>query len=888
MDHGVAELGGAAGLLTVLFTDIVGFTELTAQRGDEYARATRNLHDELVRAQLRAHGGREIQTTDGGFLVTFRSVHQAVAGACAIQQAQLRHNRLHPDQALSVRLGLNAGEVSSRDDGLFGSAVNLAARVMAKARPGEILVSEVVKRLAGKVADVEFRDRGRFRLKGFPDRWRLYELACRALADRTPDDLPDQGRERLRVPGAVPADLPTALTPFVGRDAQLPLLQALVAQHRLLSLVGPAGVGKTRLGLALAAEVRGQFADGVRLVQLASINEGALLPTIVARALGITEEGGTDAMTQLVLELNPKSLLLVLDNCEHLLDHAAPLCDRLLDSCPGVSILTTSRERLGVPGERVWQVPPMELPEPGRPHAPADLAEVESVALFLDRARRLRPDFEIDDENAGTVAELVRRLEGLPLAIELAAAWAGVLSAAELFARVSDRFLLLTARDRVATPRHASLRAAIDSSYDALETAEQSLFRRLGLFVGGWTLRSIEAVCELDPAVALDLLARLIDRSLVTMAEPLSEPRRYRMLDSLREYAAVKLAEASELERVQRSYVDYFVTLAETAATHIYRPVGAKWLEVLDDEHDNCRAALEMALEADPVLAIRLASALGPFWEFRTHYKEGRWWLPIAIRAAPEGSAALAGALRGLGYIAWAEGDYAFADTQASRALDVSTRLGDRGDMVRALQLLAQIQFQAGDLAASRSLLQKALEIARRLPEKDLLGLCMFRLGLIAFKESRWQVAHDLLTQSVELARAGDDAEQASIATAVLGRLHLSMGRPDLAASILRTSLAGWREHGSPRQIAMILHSLAAVAAAGGEADRAARLAGAAVALRDLAGAPSTSALWPDLESLVEGVLSTPGAARAFVEGRQMERQAVIRFALGEEARQNL
>ncbi|MDQ6744219.1 MAG: tetratricopeptide repeat protein, partial [Candidatus Dormibacteraeota bacterium] len=658
-------------------------------------------------------------------------------------------------------------------------------------------------------------------------------------------------------------NLPGQLSRFVDRDRELAGLRRLVLEQRLLTLVGAGGVGKTRLALRLAEAVRRQFPGAVWLVELSSLVRPEMLARTVAQTIGIAEQGQADAVEQVVAELGSQRVLMILDNCEHLAEAAAMLSERLLRACPQLTVIATSRERLGVGGELVWRVEPMEVPASERRYEAEELAGIGAVELFLDRARRSSPEFVIDSHNVDLVASLVRGLEGLPLAIELAAAWSGVLSTSDLSERLSHRFRILTSRDRTMPSRHRSLRAAIDSSYDYLQPEERSLFRRLGMFTGGWNLEAMEAVCGLEAGQGFEPLARLVDRSLAAMQPSGPGPTRYRMLGSLREYAVEKLSESGELAAARRAFSAHFLQLAETAQSQIYRPAGARWLSVLDAERDNCRSALEIALVDDPAAAVRLAAALAAYWDFRGFYTEGRVRLTACVAAAPEPSRPLAQSLRGLGLMAWAQGDQHFATRQVRRALAVADRLGDGEGVVLALQQLAQIRWAVGDLVTARARLERAIPIARRLASREPLGLCLFRLGLIEMAENRWEEAEELLSGSIHLGRAADDSERVAIASTYLGRIYLETGRLDEAESTLRESLTIWRDHGSPRQVARILDAMAALAAERGDHTRAAWLAGASRGLLDRAGVKVTRPIDSAMEARIQRSLSARGAAHA-------------------------
>jgi predicted ATPase/DNA-binding CsgD family transcriptional regulator len=679
--------------------------------------------------------------------------------------------------------------------------------------------------------------------------------------------------------------LPLQLTPFVNRRREVRALRPLLQQQRLVSLVGPAGTGKTRLALELATDVARRFSGGVWFAELAPISEPTLLAQAVAWSVGIADEGGASITEKLLERLRAERVLLVLDNCEHLVDEAARLGDLLLRGCPGLSLLATSRERLGIPGELVWRLDPMETPGPGLSYPARALAQLDSAVLFVDRAWRSQPEFAITDENAATVAELLRRLEGLPLAIELAAAWSGTLSPADMVARLDDRFRLLTARHRVMNPRHASLRAAIDSSYEALQSVEQSLFRQLGLFTGGWSLDSLTAVCELDPATVLDIHTRLVDRSLVRVRPPATGTTRYRMLDALREYALEKLREAGELEQVRDRFAAYLLTLAEASVNALSGADGPRQLELMDAEHDNFRALLEMVPPPAPDQALRLTVALADYWRLRGHYTEARLRVRAATRRSRERSPHLVRALLGLGMMAFLQVDRADGLRATRRALAIARRIGDGPGMLLAFEQLSRILFNSGDPAAARACLERGLRAAGQDADAVILSSYRFLLGQIALAEGRHEESASLLAEAVELGRQAGHGELSMLASSTLGRLHLLQGRPDQARPLLMETLAAARGFG-PRHVVMLLDSLAALAAEEGNYERAARLAGAAATVHERAGSrpPANSPIWSQLAARWERATATSAGRRAFAEGRAMDLDQAVRFALQEEA----
>jgi predicted ATPase/DNA-binding NarL/FixJ family response regulator len=678
--------------------------------------------------------------------------------------------------------------------------------------------------------------------------------------------------------------LPVQLTSFVGRRRQLTLLRSLVAGERMITLVGPAGVGKSRLALALAAEADRRFTDGVWLIELASLDEQTLVPSFIASALHAGDEGAIEPTAQIAAGFGNARALLVLDDCDHLLGGVARLCERLLRECPRLTIMATSRERLRVSGEVAWEVPPLDLP-PAEAGSPARLAAVESVSLFLERGRQVRSDLVIDAGNAEAICEVVTRLEGMPLAIELAAAWSSVLSPAALLAGLGSQLQMLTGRGPTCSCRHQSLRAAIDASYALLDPAEARLFHRLGLFTAGWTMEAVAAVGELSPPEALRLLARLVDRSLVKPLHLPTGDTRYRMLTVLREYALEKLEAAGELEATTRAFAAHHLDLAERAAEHLDRASGPAWLERLDGEHDNCCAAIERMMAIDPAVALRLAAALGRYWAIRGRYGEGRHQLSAVVAARPEPGPALAAALRELASMSWDQGDQGEASELARRALAVSARLDDPAGMVLALLQLCQVSLEVGRVEEARAWAVEAVERAGGLASRGLLGLAYFRLGTVAWAEQRWQRAERLFTRSERLAAVCGDVEQRAVALSHLGRVHLRMGRLDDASVALRDSLALLADRGTPRQVALAIQCLAGEAVVHGDSRRAALLAAAADEMRQRAGIRATSPVQLELDSQVRHLLEDRHLADVVAEGRAMDAQAAVGHALGEHLR---
>jgi predicted ATPase/DNA-binding SARP family transcriptional activator len=519
------------------------------------------------------------------------------------------------------------------------------------------------------------------------------------------------GQHEADAPGAQPSHLPRQLTGFVGRERELASLERLLDSTRLLTLAGPGGSGKTRLALELAARRESQFADGARLVELAPIRDPALVVVETARALGVQLRAGDDPVAALVGHARDANLLLVLDNCEHLIDACATLADALLRSCPNVCVLATSRERLRIPGEVAWRVPSLSLPSDA-PHSAADLAHSEAVRLFCQRAAETSREFALTDENAEAVAEICRRLDGMPLALELAAARADLLSPAQIAQRLGDALALLRAGSRTGLTRQQSLRATLEWSHDLLSEPEQVLYRRLGVFAGTFGFDVVEGIC--GPDDTLELLAQLADKSLVQV-EPAPAGHRYRLLETIRQHAAERLAAAGERERIEAAHRDWYLALAEAADRDIDPAVAAAWpADRVEAEHDDLRAALTSAIRHDPPGALRLAAALWWFWMARGYFVEASRRLEEALAAAPEPTPERARALFAAAGISVRQrkGRYERVAVFAGEALEIARASGSPSVTARALERHGQLAMGMFRLAVAEQLFSEGLALA--------------------------------------------------------------------------------------------------------------------------------------------------------------------------------
>ena len=546
------------GTVTFLFTDIEGSTRLLQHLGDKYAGVLGE-HRRILRTAVEENGGREVDTQGDAFFVAFSRAKDALLAAVTAQRAMAAH-RWPEDIALRVRMALHTGEPVSAGTGYVGMDVHRGARICAAGHGGQILLSQTTRDLiAGDLSDgVTLRDMGEHRLKDLSEAERVFQV----VAPDLPTEFPS-----LKSLSNLSHNLPVQLTSFIGREYEVAEVGRLLATTRLLTLMGMGGVGKTRLAVQVAAEVVEQYKDGVRLVELAALADPALVPQMLASVLGLPERPGHPPRETLVQYMSGKTLLLVLDNCEHVLSACVDLADALLKRCPALRILATSREGLGIAGELTYPVPPLCVLDTGGPLPPDIVMGCEAVRLFVERAAFSKPGFRVTKDNAAAVAQIVSRLDGIPLAIELAAARVKVLDVEQIVRRLDDRFSLLTGGGRTAVPRQKTLRGAMDWSYDLLGEEERTVLRRLSTFAGGCTLEAAEAVCSgdgVETTEILDLLTQLVDKSLV-IVETKNGEARYRLLETVRQYGRDKLREAGEEAGTTTRHREWLLTLASGA-----------------------------------------------------------------------------------------------------------------------------------------------------------------------------------------------------------------------------------------------------------------------------------------------------------------------------------
>ena len=876
------------GTVTLVFTDIEGSSDLWQQ----YAAAFQPVleaHNRLMREAADRWNGFEVKTEGDAFMLAFARASDAVQFAVEAQLALLRTDwqSLLPGLIeVRVRMGMHTGEplLIRHPDGApdyFGPVVNRAARVAAAGYGGQVLISEPARVLAAAAdsPQVTFLDLGKYRLKGVGDE-QIWQV-CH----------PDLPREfgQLRTMDVARHNLPAPATPFIARDRELESARRLLASARLLTLTGPGGTGKTRLALQVAEVVSDEFSDGVCFVALAPVSSADLVPSTIAQALVVREVGGRPLIEAVKEHLKDKHLLLVLDNFEQVVS-AAPLVADILAHCTRLKVLATSRAALHLYGEQEYPVPPLELPDPKRLPSIERLSQYSAVALFIDRALAAKPDFTVTNENAPAVAEICARLDGLPLAIELAAARIKLLPPQAMLPRLSSRLKLLSGGARDLPARQQTLRGMIAWSHDLLDDSEKTLFRRLSVFVNGAALDAAEAVCDPEgelPIDVLDGIASLADQSLLRQNDTAAEPR-VTMLETIREFGLECLSAAGESEDLRRRHADHFLALAEAAEPQLLSPEQEACMGRLDAEHDNLRAALTWYLERDPTPAARLAGSLWVYWFFRGHLGEGWERLNAALLRADaiESPAALARVLTGAGVYAYFRGDLERTVSLCAQSLEAARRADLPWHTALSLILLGALAFYQGHFAEAEPLCEESVSLARASGDPWLTALSLTNAALLALHRGDVARATEMCRESIPLARQAGEKWCVGHSLYNLGLVLLAQGNHAAAAQPLREGLAHCCELKYHLGIGLALDGLAGVAAMQGESRRAVRLLGAGAALRETLGAampPAFRTTYDQIMGAARLPMDPPAFEQAWAEGQALTLEEAVAFAMEED-----
>jgi len=921
------------GTVTFLFTDIEGSMKL-AQGYPEAAPDLFARHHEILNQSIRACNGYVFQIVGDAFCAAFRSAGEALNAALTAQRSL--HQEAWSPVPIRVRMGIHTGQAEILESGQYRGYLTLShvQRLMSAAHGGQVLLSSLTEELVRDQLPegVMLRDLGRRRLKDMVQPEQIYQLVVPDL----PQDFPP-----IRTLDVYQHNLPAQVTSFIGRQTELAEIKLMLGTHRLVTLTGSGGAGKSRLSLQVGMDCLPAFPDGVWLAELAPITDPALIPQTLLAIFNLREDNRRAALEILIDHLRAKSVLLLLDNCEHLIEACAQLGQALLQACPRLHILASSREPLGIDGEAAYRVPSLKTPDPAQRPSLDVLEKVDSIRLFIERAATAKPGFALTKDNASFLAQICYRLDGIPLAIELAASRVKVLTPEQIAARLDDRFRLLTGGARTALPRQQTLRAMIDWSYSLLAEDEKTLFRRLAVFVGGWTLEAAESVCaglgqdSIPPEDVLDLLTRLVDKSLVFIEES-KTGMRYHRLETIRQYSREKFIETDEVEMIRDRHLDFFVRFAELVDEKLKSRAQLVWQARMASEQDNLRAALEWGLTKDPDSALRIAGAANLFWTAGGYSAEGFRWTQQALqrvdevpiqdgRTTEQRLVARARALRGLARLYLALGDNPNAKRAAQESVALYRQSQDRRGLAFALVVLAYPLEFLGERVQAEAALQESYGIARA--EDDTYVICRSLnrlarviidlyhdldlcqgyveeslrlakeaglrsqeaqaseiLGLVAIERNDYERARAYLQESINIYQEIGATFNVILEKSNLAHLERRLGNHADALAYYRETILAFRNIGQSGAVAHQLECFGFIALAQSQNARALRLFAAANALREKGGTPMT----PDEQVYFEeqlGILREKVGLMKFdsiwAQGRAMTMEQAIETALG-------
>lgn len=807
-----------SGTFTFLFTDIEGSTKRWDAKPDAMRIALVH-HDRLLRTVIENHRGHVFKTVGDAFCAAFLSPVDGVLAAMEIQRAIAAEDWSAID-GLRVRASLHMGLAEERDNDYFGPALNRVARILSLAYGEQTLISasvfEVIKERLHSL--YPFRDLGNHRLKDLTQPEHIFQVAI------------PEGRQEFPALKSLdyrPNNLPAQATSFIGREAEIEAVRELLTRPtvKLVTLSGPGGIGKTRLSLQVAAELTEHFDDGVFFVALAGVEDPYLVAATIAQTLGVTERPNLSIDEVLLQYLQSKTLLLVLDNFEQVVE-AAPFIAQLLQRAAHCKVLISSRSVLQVYGEHEFSLRELQSPNPNTFGSVEGLLEYEAVRLFMERAQAVRPSFSLDDHNAVAIATICQRLDGLPLALELAAARVKIFSPQAMLARLSHSLDLLSGGARTLPTRQQTLRGAIDWSYALLDTAEQDLFMVLSLFVSGFTFEAVETLLNALPLTQLDAfdgITSLVNKSLIRQVADTDEPR-FSMLITLRDYAQEKLAQMPWAQVASEAHADYFATFAEQANEGLNGRDRMRWLSALETEHDNLRAALQWAIESQRLaMALRLCCNLPAFWEIRGHFTEGRNWLQdvLALQNADvqgyewDEEAGVTNQFRAwiiAGNLAEWQGDYPMALDHYHTSLRMGQEQQDAVFEATALQNIASIEYRQGNYDHAVELYQQVLAVWRRLKDNPKIALILHHLGNVSYRRGQLEEAHQRYEESLSIRRQLRDHRGIAALLNNLGTLAQRQGDLEQAYTLLSESLELKRATGDRSSVALLLNNLGTVA----------------------------------------------------------------------------
>jgi predicted ATPase/class 3 adenylate cyclase len=897
-----------SGTVTFLFTDIDGSTKLWEQF-PEAMKAALAKHDAILKEAIATNHGQIVKTTGDGVHAVFITALDGVNAAAEMQRLLLQ---TYEGLQLRVRMGLHTAEAELRNGDYYGQSVNRAARIMSIGHGGQVLLSETTAQVVREhlPEDTSLLELGEHYLKGLAQPEKISQLV---LPDLQKDFPP------LNSLSTATNNLPTQLTSFIGREKEIAEIRALLDSARLVTLTGSGGTGKTRLSIEVGRQELAHFDNGVWLIELAPLTDPEKIIPALAQAFGVQESPYSPLASLVTDFLRHKQLLLILDNCEHLINACARLANDLLHQCPELKILASSREALGIGGEMAYSTP--------------SLADSESIRLFAERARAANANLILTDANAPAIAQICARLDGIPLAIELAAARTKVLSVDQIASRLDDRFKLLTGGSRTALPRQQTLRALIDWSYELLSEEERFVLRRLSIFTGGWTFEAAEYICPNQDV--LDLLAQLVNKSLVIFDNDGRETERYHMLETIRQYAREKLFDAGEGVEARNMHSQYFLQMAETAEPDLYKAESGILVSLLENERDNYRAALEWTTEKDIETALRIVYALQLYWIRNGHQVEGRNLAEAVIARAEalpplEGEAALqrklliARALSTLTATAMSQGDMRTVSEVSAKCEVYAREIGNQGLVARALFYNCAGKLSIGDIEGVEARSQEALQNARASDDAFALGLSLgviseylmitgkdpemarayasqsikvlkengqqwayaiilLGIGMVAKYRGDYNFTRESFANILPLFREMGDIQRVTMIQSELGHMDRYEGKLDQAEQIYRGTILEFQKIGHRAAVANQLESLAFISHAHGNCECAVQLLGAAEALREninIAMSQYERSEYDNQVSELRSSMDEKVFSNLWSEGRRMTMDQAVQLAL--------
>ena len=792
-----------SGTVTFLFTDIEGSTKLAQEYPDEMSSLLAR-HNQILHQAIERHNGYVFRVVGDSFAAAFHFASDALGAAVDAQR--LLFSESWTPALIKVRMGIHTGaaqlQIDSNDNAYSGYATLASTqRIMSAGHGGQVLLSGATHELVrdSLPANTELVDLGEKRLKDLLRLEHLYQLNIAGLPTNFPP---------LKTLDVSLTNLPTRLSTFIGREKEIEQIKIRLEKNRLVTLTGSGGVGKTRLSIQVASQLLSEYLNGVWLVELAPINDPTLVPQTVCAALDVTPQGNTPALNALNDYLKHKKILLIIDNCEHLVDASAQLCETLLHACPNLQIIASSREALGIDGENAYRVPSLSLPNPH--DRLQNIEKSEAVKLFMERATAALPEFKITEANATAIAQICQRLDGIALAIELAASRVKLLKVEQIASRLDDVFRLLTGGSRTALPRQQTLRALIDWSYNLLTDEERTVLQSLSVFVDGWTLEAAESVC--DNLDMLDVLTHLVDKSLVAVDLEHGDEPRYYLLETIRQYAREKLNDSGEGEQVRARHLDYFLTLAQKAEPKLYGANQIEWLQKLENEHENMHAALGWSLQADLTKGQHLAGALWWSWDLSGHPSEGYDWLRKMLMANPKEETLIrAKLLAGAGWLAGLVGYPKQKEEFAKKSVALYQKLGDRVEIAVPLITLGSIATNHSDYESANQLLTQSLDLFKQAGNKWGTGFVLSVLAFPAEDQKNFEQAQKFYDESLLIFREIGDKDGIAWILYKMGELAKSQGNNTRAMELLEEALQIEKEVRSKPVTSWILSSIGTI-----------------------------------------------------------------------------